>query len=116
VEVEVLAPDEVELVECNCSKCSMTGYMHLIVPKTRFRLLRGKRKLTTYRFNTNSAKHLFCSACGISSFYVPRSHPGGYSVNFRCLTPEDFTSILTTQFNGRQWEENVAALAPLEST
>jgi hypothetical protein len=92
----------------------MTGYLHLIVPKLRFRLLRGKRKLTTYRFNTNTAQHLFCSVCGVQSFYVPRSHPDGYSVNFRCLRAEDFMSILTTQFDGEHWEENASALAPLE--
>ena len=39
---EVLAPDEVELVACNCSICRMTGFLHLIVTKERFRLLAGK--------------------------------------------------------------------------
>ena len=112
---EVLAPDEVELVECNCSMCAKTGYLHLIVPKRRFRLLKGKDNLTTYRFNTKSAKHLFCSRCGIKAFYVPRSHPDGYSVNFRCLDPADFTSILTTQFDGKNWEASAHTLAPLES-
>ena len=81
---------EIELVDCNCSMCHRTGYLHLIVPKERFSLLTGKRKLTTYTFNTETAKHLFCSVCGIKSFYVPRSHPDGYSVNFRCLDPEGF--------------------------
>jgi len=110
VAFEVLAPDEVELVECNCSICSKTGYLHLIVAKDRFRLLQGEHKLTSYRFNTGSAEHLFCSICGIKSFYVPRSHPDGYSVNFRCLRPEDFTSILTTEFDGRHWEANRSQL------
>jgi hypothetical protein len=115
VRFEVLAPDEVELVECNCSMCAMTGFLHLIVPKARFRLLHGKRKLHAYRFNTKSAEHLFCSVCGIKSFYVPRSHPEGYSINFRCLDSEDFTSIMTTQFDGKNWEENSGKLAPLET-
>ena len=110
VAFEVLASDEVELVECNCSICSMTGYLHLIVAKDRFRLLQGEHKLMSYRFNTGSADHLFCSICGIKSFYVPRSHPDGYSVNFRCLRPGDFTSILTTQFDGQHWEENRSQL------
>ena len=66
--------------------------------------LRGKDKLTTYSFNTGTAKHLFCSVCGIKSFYVPRSHPDGYSVNFRCLDALDFTSIMTTEFDGKHWE------------
>jgi len=114
VTFEVLAPDEVEVIDCNCSMCSRTGYLHLIVPKERFRLLSGKRKLATYQFNTNQAKHLFCSVCGIKSFYVPRSHPDGYSVNFRCLSADDFKSILTTEFDGKNWEENAGSLAPLE--
>ena len=116
VAFEILASDEVELVECNCSICSRTGYLHLIVAKDRFRLLQGEHKLTSYRFNTGSAEHLFCSICGIKSFYVPRSHPDGYSVNFRCLQPEDFASILTTQFDGRHWEENRSQLKSSAST
>ena len=74
------------------------------------------RRRTTdgYTFNTNSAKHLFCSICGIKSFYVPRSHPDGYSVNFRCLNAEDFRSVLTTEFDGRNWEQHIDELAPLD--
>jgi hypothetical protein len=114
VRFEVNVPDEIELIDCNCSICSKTGYLHLIVPKTNFRLLAGQDKLTTYTFNTHAAKHLFCSVCGIKSFYVPRSHPDGYSVNFRCLDAADFTSIITTEFDGKFWEANAGSLAPLE--
>ena len=116
VKFEVLAPDEVEVQSCNCSMCAKTGYLHLIVPKSRFKLLKGKSKLTTYTFNTETAKHLFCSVCGIKSFYVPRSHPDGYSVNFRCLDAEDFHSVLTIDFDGRNWEQHVDELAPLEGS
>src|SRR5437868_3456963 len=104
VTFEVLAANEVELVDCNCSICARTGYLHLILPKRRFRLLTGKRKLTTYQFNTNAAKHLFCSVCGIKSFYVPRSHPDGYSVNFRCLNDGTVETLIIEPFNGREWE------------
>jgi hypothetical protein len=114
VTFEVLVPDEVELIDCNCSMCARTGYLHLIVPKERFHLLTGKRKLADYQFHTKAAKHLFCSICGIKSFYVPRSHPEGYSVNFRCLNAGDFKSILTTEFDGKNWEENAGSLASLE--
>lgn len=114
VRFEVQTPDEIELVECNCSMCSKTGYLHLIVPRSRFKLIKGKTRLTTYTFNTGTAKHLFCSICGIKSFYIPRSHPDGYSVNFRCLDKSDFHSIITTEFDGRQWEDNAGTLAPLE--
>ena len=114
VQIEVLAPDEIEVQECNCSMCSKVGFLHYIVPKSRFRLLSGKDKIATYTFNTGVAKHLFCSICGVKSFYVPRSHPDGYSVNFRCLNADDFKSVLTTEFDGKHWEKHVSELAPLE--
>lgn len=113
VRYEVRTPDEIELVACNCTICAMTGYLHLIVPKERFKLLSGKRKLTTYTFETGAAKHLFCSVCGIKSFYVPRSHPDGFSVNFRCLDSQDFRSVLTVDFDGKNWEQHIDELPPL---
>lgn len=115
VRFEVLTPDEIEVQSCNCSICRMTGYLHLIVPKAQFRLLAGEGVLSSYSFNTEAAKHLFCSVCGIKSFYVPRSHPEGYSVNFRCLDAEAFHSVLTTEFDGRNWEEHIDELAPFDS-
>jgi len=82
-EVETTARPPVQ--ECTCSICRMTGFVHLIVPASRFRLLSGGEALAEYRFNTGVARHLFCRHCGVKSFYVPRSHPHGYSVNARCL-------------------------------
>ena len=115
VAFEVHAPGTIEVQECNCSICHMTGFQHYIVPASRFRLVSGEEKLTSYGFNTETAKHLFCSVCGIKSFYVPRSHPHGFSVNFRCLNAEDFTSVLITDFDGRNWEQHVDSLPSLES-
>lgn len=116
VAFEVEASDEIELVDCNCSMCAKTGYLHLIVPKSRFRLLKGQDVITTYTFNTGAAKHMFCALCGIKSFYVPRSHPDGYSVNFRCLDAREFASVVTTEFDGSHWEQNAGELAPLEAS
>ena len=82
---EVDAEAMAELLDCNCSICSRTGFLHLIVPREQFRLLAGRENLVTYTFNTRTAKHYFCGDCGIKSFYVPRSHPDGYSVNARCI-------------------------------
>ena len=115
VAFEVLTPDEVELVDCNCSMCAKTGFLHLIVPKERFRLLSGADKLTAYEFNTKTAKHLFCSVCGIKSFYVPRSHPDGYSVNFRCLGSDAPRVANMKPFDGAHWERHAAELKPLEA-
>ena len=85
VSFEVDAPARLTVADCNCSICRMSGYLHLIVPRTRFRLLQGASDLTEYTFNTRAARHFFCRTCGVKSFYVPRSNPDGYSVNARCL-------------------------------
>ena len=113
VRFEADAPAELEVDECNCSICSKTAYLHLIVPKARFRLLQGADQLTSYSFDTHEAKHLFCKICGIKSFYIPRSHPDGYSVNARCLQKETVKGMTITPFDGRNWEANIHKLKPL---
>jgi hypothetical protein len=113
VRFEVTAPAEIEATECNCSMCGKVGYLHLIVPKSQFRLLQGEDCLTTYTFNTGVARHLFCSVCGVKSFYVPRSHPEGYSVNVRCLDAGTVESMRVTQFDGAEWEAHASELKPL---
>jgi len=113
VAFEVEAPARLTVQDCNCSMCSMTGYLHLIVPASRFRLLRGGDRLTAYTFNTGVARHLFCRRCGIKSFYVPRSNPDGYSVNARCLDRSTIVDVEIEPFDGRNWEQSAAALAHL---
>lgn len=105
VRFEVQAPARLAVSECNCSMCSKSGYLHLIVPRSRFRLLSGESSLSTYTFNTGTAKHLFCSVCGVKSFYIPRSHPDGYSVNARCLDEGTVEAMDIEPFDGRQWEK-----------
>ena len=109
VRFEVLAPEHIHVSECNCSICAKSGFLHLIVPKERFKLLSGSDALTTYQFNTKTAQHCFCSVCGIKSFYVPRSHPDGFSVNARCLDIGTVKGMSVTPFNGNNWEDSMAA-------
>ena len=106
VRFEVQAPARFEVKDCNCSMCAKSGYLHLMVPKERFKLVSGAEALTTYKFNTQTAKHLFCSVCGIKSFYVPRSHPDGYSVNARCLDPGTIEEMKVVPLDGRNWEKS----------
>lgn len=113
VRFEVLLPDKIDALECNCSICSMTGYIHVIVPASRFNLLEGNEVLTTYTFNTHTARHRFCKICGIKSFYVPRSNPHGFSVNLRCIDNSAFKKIDIKQFDGHNWEKNGPALKEL---
>ena len=110
-EVDVAARLVVQ--ECNCSICTASGYWHLIVPRERFRLQRGQDALTEYTFGTRVARHLFCRTCGVKSFYVPRSHPDGYSVNARCLDRVTVRAITVERFDGRNWEASVGSLRPL---
>jgi hypothetical protein len=105
VRFEVIAPEVLQVSDCNCSICAKSGYLHLMVPKSRFKLLRGSDVLTTYQFNTHIAKHFFCSVCGIKSFYVPREHPEGFRINVRCLDDGTVEELLVTAENGREWEK-----------
>ena len=110
-----MAPADIGATECNCSICGKSGFLHLIVAKSCFRLQQGAEHLTTYTFNTGAAKHLFCKVCGIKSFYVPRSNPDGYSINVRCLDPGTIKSVVVTQFDGQNWEQHGAELAHLST-
>jgi hypothetical protein len=98
--------------ECNCSMCTKKGFLHLIVPPDRFELLSGEDALTTYRFNTQTAKHTFCTQCGIHAFYVPRSDPDKIDVNVRCLEGVDLGSLVVSPFDGQNWEEAMRGHVP----
>ena len=109
VRFEAQLPDPpVPALECNCSICSMTGFLHIIVPHGDFTLEQGADLLTSYRFGTGAAEHLFCSRCGVKSFYQPRSHPGAWSVNAYCL--DDRPELAIEFFDGRDFEKAKAAL------
>jgi hypothetical protein len=104
VRYEVNTSLPLDAVECNCSICSMSGYLHLLVDADQFSLIQGKDDLVTYTFDSGEAKHHFCKHCGIKSFYVPRSNPQGFSINIHCL--DDFPGLDMTQrkFDGQNWE------------
>ena len=110
---EVDAPAKITASDCNCSICRMSGYQHLIVPRSRFRLLQGADVLSEYKFNTGVARHLFCSRCGVKSFYVPRSNPDGYSVNVRCLDPATIEHVEVQLFDDNDRETSEAKIRGL---
>jgi hypothetical protein len=114
VRFRVEGPAVLDVSECNCSICAPVAYLHWIVPRERFHLERGADCLVTYTFHTETARHLFCGTCGVKSFYVPRSHPDGYSVNVRCLDPGSVAELRVTRFDGAHWEEHAHELPPLE--
>ena len=110
------APRRVTVQSCNCSMCAKVGFIHLIVPASRFRLLQGQEVLSTYTFNTGVAQHHFCSVCGVKSFYVPRSNPNGYSINMRCIAPGTFDYIRVEEFDGQNWEDHADDLTHLSQS
>lgn len=109
----VEAPTHIEAIQCNCSMCSQCGFLHLIVPLSKFKLLSGQDKITTYTFNTGVAKHKFCKVCGIKPFYTPRSNPDGIDINIHCLD-EAPPSMTISHYDGQNWEDN-DSLAHLSS-
>jgi hypothetical protein len=111
VRFEAEVPDAVEILDCNCSICAAAGFRHLIVPHGDFTLLTDRAALTSYRFGTGAADHLFCATCGIKSFYQPRSHPEAWSVNWNALDERPRPLASVTPFDGRNWEAAAAGIA-----
>ena len=102
--------DLTQIIDCNCSICTKKGFLHLILEPEQFHLFSPPEAVTLYQFNTKTAKHYFCSVCGIHAYYIPRSHPDKIDVNVRCLEGVDFSSLTIQPFNGREWEDNVHTL------
>ncbi len=115
VRFEAEGPARLDVLDCNCSICSKSGFVHWIVAQSKFRLLCGKDDLVTYQFGTGVARHLFCGHCGVKSFYVPRSNPDGIDINVRCLDDEPRRQLHVTEFDGRDWDKGGHLLAGLSA-
>lgn len=70
---------------CDCSMCRRRGAIVASVPLTGVRIIQGADKLHLYQFNTRTAKHYFCSVCGIYTHHQRRSNPNEYGYNVGCL-------------------------------
>ena len=110
VKVSVKTSPDLKATRCNCSICRKSGHLHLTVAKDDLTVLGGEDHLTEYRFNSEIAQHLFCRHCGVKVFYVPRSHPDSYSVNVNCLDLDERFRVEIREFDGQNWEKNVAEL------
>lgn len=86
VEFEVHLPNGLENPRrCNCSFCRMRGAIVAFATLDNIKILKGAEKLTLYQFNTKTAKHYFCSVCGIYTHHQRRSNPNQYGFNVACL-------------------------------
>lgn len=123
------APSHLILYDCNCSDCRLRKNVHFIIPFQQLELdtnagtssttcngnnedsceqKKQRPMMTEYRWGTGAARHFFCSVCGITPYYVPRSNPNGYAVTFACLDGGSVESFDVKRFDGRHWEEFVA--------
>ena len=82
------------------------------MPREQFELLSGADELATYRFNTGTAQHMFCTTCGMHPFYIPRSDPDKIDVNVRCIDDIDLTALSPKSFDGRNWEAAMQTHVP----
>ena len=82
---------------CTCSICRMRGAVAVTANLEGLRIVEGEDKLATYRFNTRTAEHHFCSICGIYTHHKRRSNPNQLGVNVACLeglSPFDFREVV----------------------
>ena len=82
---------------CTCSYCRMRGAVVVSASAEGLRILAGEDRLSLYQFNTGTAKHWFCSACGIYTHHRRRSNPDQFGVNAACLegvSPFDFAEVV----------------------
>ena len=104
-----VADGPLDILDCDCSICSMTAYQHLIVPLTAFRQTEGRRETSAYRFGSGRAQHIFCTQCGIKSFYRPRSHPDAVSINLRCVDDAEELEVRIVPFDGKNHKGAIAS-------
>jgi hypothetical protein len=86
VVLELDLPDGiVNARRCDCSMCRRKGAIVASVPLLGLRVVQGEQALRVYEFNTKTAKHYFCSHCGIHTHHRRRSRPDQYGYNVGCL-------------------------------
>jgi hypothetical protein len=88
---------------CTCSICRMRGAIAVTSTPDAFQITQGEEKLSTYRFNTKTAEHHFCSVCGVYTHHGRRSNPGQLGVNTACIeniSPFDFSEVIV--FDGER--------------
>ncbi len=94
-----------EVIECNCSHCSIKGLLLTFVPANKFVLLTGEADLSEYRFNKKVIAHVFCKICGTEPFGTGKNEAGAptVAVNVRCLADVDLVQVKRVPFDGKNW-------------
>lgn len=99
VVLELNLPDGiVDARRCDCSMCRRRGTIVASIPLAGIKIVQGEAALRLYQFNTKTAKHYFCSNCGIYTHHQRRSNPNQYGYNVACLegvNPFDLDAVPT---------------------
>ena len=97
VRFNVQLTDEFNTIRrCSCSFCRMRGAIAVSAQLDGIEITKGEEILTVYQFNTDTAKHYFCSICGIYTHHQRRSNPNQFGINVACLegiSPFDFPEV-----------------------
>ena len=103
VEAEVKVPEKFEkVIRCNCSICKRKGCVMSFVGPEDLKIVKGQDQLKLYQFHSNTAKHFFCSKCGIHTHANPRSNPKIYMINISCVEGVDPFAYDNIQVNDGQ--------------
>jgi len=113
VRFEADLPAVVEAQTCNCSMCEKVGFIHIIVPESRFRLTSGADQITTYTFNTGAAQTTCRKVCRVKGLNRPRPNPAGRPGPASRPGPTEGLDLRIEAFDGQNWEVHAAALAHL---
>ena len=103
IEAEIKISGKLEkLVRCNCSICKRKGTIMSFVKNDDFKIIKGLKKLKLYQFHSKTAKHFFCSNCGIYTHHNPRINPKMTGFNLGCIDEIDtFTLENVSVANGQ---------------
>ena len=88
-----IAAEITDVYRCDCSLCRRRGAIVASVPLSGIRILQGEVELRCYQFNTRTAKHYFCSVCGIYTHHQRRSNPSEYGFNVACIIGVDISAL-----------------------
>tara|TARA_B110001452_G_scaffold230028_1_gene206182 strand:- start:107 stop:475 length:369 start_codon:yes stop_codon:yes gene_type:complete len=105
VEIQINLNKNIDkLMRCNCSMCKRKGTMVATINKKDLKIIKGEDKIKTYQFNTNVAKHHFCSECGIHTHNLRRSDSDTFGINVGCIDeigPKELFKLKTVINDGQ---------------
>src|SRR5262249_31737747 len=90
-----------EVVDCNCSICVRSGFLHWYVAPEQVRLESPSRRFSTFVWRSVSGGQHFCPTCGIAVMRTSTQYPPPISINARCLEEVDLASLTIRRFDGK---------------